>query len=63
MITAEYIQEFLKVSAGLDVPLSVTEELVPLVTGQRATLARLDRFDVAFVRPAVGFDPRAPYSA
>jgi hypothetical protein len=63
VITAEYIQEYLKLSAGLDLPLSVTEELVPLVLGQRAALARLDRFDVAIVRPSVVFDPRAPYGA
>jgi hypothetical protein len=63
VITAEYVQEFLKASADLDVPLSVAEELVPLVRGQREALARLDRFDVASVRPAVGFDPRTPFRA
>jgi hypothetical protein len=60
-ITPEYVQQFLAVSAGIDVPLHEAADLVPLVRGQRVALARLERFDVAGVRPALTFDPRQPY--
>jgi hypothetical protein len=60
-ITAEYVQQVLMNSAGIEISLDEAAELVPLVRGQRAALARLDRFDVSFVRPCLDGDPRSAY--
>jgi hypothetical protein len=60
-ITPEYIQQFLAVSAGIQLPLDEAADLVPLVRGQRAALDRLQRFSVDSVRPTWSYDARQPY--
>ena len=62
LITPRYIQDFLRATARVEVTLMEATALVPLVRGQKAAFAGLERFDVSTVRPAV-FDPREPYSA
>ena len=63
LITPRYVQEYLRASARMDVSLVEAAALVPLVRGQKAMLAGLERFDVSAVRPSAVFDPREPYRA
>jgi hypothetical protein len=51
------------VTAGVDVSLVEAAALVPLIRGQKAAFAQLERFDVSAVRPSAVFDPREPYRA
>ncbi|HEV7664062.1 MAG TPA: hypothetical protein VGQ62_11045 [Chloroflexota bacterium] len=56
------MQEYLRVTARVDVSLEDAAALVGLVRGQKAALAALEQFDVSSVRPSATFDPRAPYA-
>jgi hypothetical protein len=47
----------------VEITLGEAAELVPLVYGQKATLAALEQFDVSSVRPSATFDPREPYAS
>jgi hypothetical protein len=59
--TPESIREYVRALARIELSLAEAAELVPLVRGQKAALARLERFEVDNVRPSAGFDPRSPY--
>jgi hypothetical protein len=61
LITPLYIQEYLRATARMEVSLVEAAALVPLVRGQKAAFAGLERFDVDMVRPSAVFDPREPY--
>ena len=61
MLSAEYVQTFLELSAGIRVSLEEAQALVPLVASQRSAFCRFDRFDLSAVRLPVSYDPRAPY--
>jgi len=50
------------VSARVNISLVEAAALVPLIRGQKAALAELERFDVSTVRPSAVFDPREPYA-
>jgi hypothetical protein len=63
LITPPYIQQYLRATARMEVSLVEAAALVPLVRGQKAAFAGLERFDVDMVRPSAVFDPREPYSA
>jgi hypothetical protein len=63
LITPLCIQEYLRATARMEVSLVEAAALVPLVRGQKAAFAGLERFDVDMVRPSAVFDPREPYSA
>jgi hypothetical protein len=57
-----YIQEYLRVTARVNISLVEAAELVPLVRGQKMAFAELERFDVSNLRPSAVFDPREPYA-
>jgi hypothetical protein len=63
LITPPYIQGYLRATARMEVSLVEAAALVPLVRGQKAAFAALERFDVGMVRPSAVFDPREPYGA
>ena len=63
LITPQYIQDYLRATARIEVSLAEAAALVPLVRGQKAGFAQLERFDVSTVRPSAVFDPREPYRA
>jgi len=50
------------VLAGVEISLPEAAELVPLIRGQKAALAALERFDVSTIRPSATFDPRQGYA-
>lgn len=60
-LTPAYIQQFLRLSAGISIDIEEAEQLLPLVAASRAALRRLERFDVGNVRPSLTFDPCFPY--
>ena len=60
-IDAEYVQQYLLVSVGIQLSLDEAADLVPLVVAQRAALAKLERFDVSDVRASGSPDPRSAY--
>jgi hypothetical protein len=53
----------MRVSARVSISLVEAARLVPLIRGQKAAFAELERFDVSTVRPAALFDPREPFVA
>jgi len=61
LITPQYVQEYLRATARVEVSLVEAAALVPLVRAQKAAFAGLERFDVGPVRPSALFDPREPY--
>lgn len=56
-VTGAYVQESLRLMAGIDVDVDEAAAVARLVEANRRALDLLDRFDVAEVRPAVLFDP------
>ena len=62
LITPQYVQEYLRATARMEVSLVEAAALVPLVRGQKAAFAGLERFDVSLVRPSAKFDPREPFT-
>jgi len=63
LITPQYVQQYLRATAGIEVSLREAAELVPLVRGQKAAFRGLEQFDVSTVRPSATFDPREPYAS
>jgi len=59
--SAEYIREYLRLIYGIQISAEEADALVPLVGTQRRLFKTLERFDVSAVRPALSFDPSAPY--
>jgi hypothetical protein len=60
-LTPAFVQETLRVLAGLEIDAAEAERLVPSITTQREALASLDQFDVCEVRSSLRFDPTGPY--
>ena len=56
-VTGAFVQESLRLLAGIDVDADEAAAVARLVEANRRALELLDRFDVGEVRPAVLFDP------
>jgi hypothetical protein len=55
--TPTFVQEYLRLIIGIDIPLDEAEAIIPNVEANRAMLASLDRFDVREIRPASIYSP------
>jgi hypothetical protein len=60
-LTPTFVQETLRVLAGLEIDAAGAVRLLPAIETQRAALATLDQFDVCEVRSSLRFDPTGPY--
>ncbi len=60
-LTPAFVQETLRVLAGLEIAADEARRLVPAIQAQREALAHLDQFDVCEVRSSLSFDPTIPY--
>lgn len=60
-LTPTFVQETLRVLAGLEIDAAAAGKLVPAIQAQRDALATLDQFDVGEVRSSLGLDPTGPY--
>ena len=56
-LTPTFVQEYLRLIIGIDIPLSEAEAILPTIEANRAMLASLDQFDVQEIRPASVYDP------
>jgi hypothetical protein len=60
-LTPAFVQETLRVLAGLEIDATEAERILPAIEAQRRALATLDQFDVGEVRSALGIDATMPY--
>jgi hypothetical protein len=60
-LTPAFVQETLRVLAGLDVDAEEARKLLPGIQANRAAMAAIEPFDVCEVRSSLGFDPTGPY--
>ena len=56
-LTPTFVQEYLRLLAGIDISLSEAEAIIPNIEANRAMLASLDEFDVQEIRPASVYSP------
>lgn len=56
-LTPKFVQEYLRLLAGIDISLSEAEAIIPNIEANRAMLASLDEFDVQEIRPASVYSP------
>jgi hypothetical protein len=60
-LTPTFVQETLRMLAGLEIDAEEAGRLLPMIQAQRDALATLDQFDVCEVRSSLSFDPTSPY--
>ncbi len=60
-LTPAFVQETLRVLAGLEIDAAEASQLVPFIQAQQGALAVLDQFDLCEVRSSLSFDPTEPY--
>ena len=60
-ITPAFVRDYLWNMAGIEIDLNEATRLVPYIRGTRVALERLYQFEVGHVRPAMLFNPAAPY--
>ena len=60
-LTPTFVQETLRVLAGLEIDAEEARRLLPTIQAQRDALAHLDQFDIGEVRSSLAFDPTGPY--
>jgi hypothetical protein len=59
--TPAFVQEYLRVLAGLEIDADEARALLPAIQSQAASLAHLDQFALSEVRSSLAFDPTVPY--
>ena len=60
-LTPAFVQEALRVLAGLEVSAEEAAKLLPGIQANRDAMAAIEPFDVREVRSSLGFDPTGPY--
>jgi hypothetical protein len=60
-LTPTFVQETLRVLAGLEIDADEARRILPAIQAQRDALAHLDQFDLSEVRSSLAFDPTVPY--
>jgi hypothetical protein len=60
-LTPAFVQEYLRVLAGLEIDADEARALLPAIRSQGDALAHLDQFDLSEVRSSLAFDPTMPY--
>ncbi|HEY7065465.1 MAG TPA: hypothetical protein VII06_28575 [Chloroflexota bacterium] len=60
-LTPAFVQETLRVFAGLEIDAAEAEKLLPWIKANRDAMAAVEPFDLCEVRSSLGFDPTGPY--
>jgi hypothetical protein len=61
-VTPEWIQQTLRLVAGIDVDAEEAARILPWAEAALASRAALAQFEIAEVRSSLRFDPTGPYS-
>jgi len=60
-VTPEWIQQTLRLIAGIDIDAEEAARVLPWAEGALASRAALAQFEIAEVRSSLRFDPTGPY--